>query len=207
MSVALGWQMLPTLPLVAALASLPLPDQAPAPEADAPAKAAADSAASDVRGRRYVVAAKIVAGTSRAADSTTPLFGPGIDLEAELWPHGLEVEFAAAALLGDGFTSVPLELLLKKSFHVETKMDLFIAAGGILNVVDRRGVSQDQMSHGGDADQSNTEVHPGGIVLIGAYMWQGTHFGILIEMSYAMLSESGQLEHDVEGAVGVAYRF
>lgn len=181
--------MASALPLAALLAALPVHDPGPG---EAPTHAD-EAQTNEIQGRRFVLAVKIVAGTSRAADATTPLFGPGLDLEMELWRHGLEVELAGAALLGDGVTSVPTELLLKKSFPVEENMELFAAAGGILNLVSRPG-------HG-------LEAVPGGIVLVGAYVWHGDHFGVLIELSYAMLSEAGDLEHDVEGAVGVAYRF
>ncbi|MEQ9504042.1 MAG: hypothetical protein RIT81_44715 [Deltaproteobacteria bacterium] len=154
--------------------------------------AGAPETSEDHASKHFVLAAKIVAGTSRAADATTPLFGPGLDAELFLWDGGLELELAGAALLGHQVTSIPLELLLKKTFHVEERMDLFVAAGGIMNVV----------LHSEDP----TSVVPGGIVLFGAYVWQGAHFGLVVEMAYAMLDKREHFEHDLEGAVGVAYR-
>lgn len=139
-------------------------------------------------------AAKIVAGTSRAADSTTALFGPGADFELSLvhdW--GLELEVAAAALLGDQLTSLPVELLLKKAFHVDRRTDLFVAGGAVANFVVRDG--------------HDDEVVLGGIGVVGAYLWHTERFGLLVEMSYAPCFVDGEVEHDLEGAVGVAHRF
>jgi hypothetical protein len=157
-----------------------------------PAEAHGDAATA--HHERFLFAGKIVAGTSRAAESTTALFGPGLDFEVVVWPEaGVEVEVAAAALLGDGLTSLPVELLLKKSFHVDRKTDLFVAAGGVSNFVIR------------DGHESETLLT--GIVVAGAYLWNSEQFGLLIEMSYAPYAVDEGIEHDIEGAVGVAHRF
>lgn len=143
---------------------------------------------------RWLVAAKIITGTSRAAHGNTDLFGPGLDVELEIWPAaGLELELAAAFLLSEELHAVPMELLLKKAFHVDPRTDLFLAAGGVLSYVDR--------------EEGDSDLLQGMIFTAGGYLWHSTQFGLVVELAYALYFLDERVEHDVEGAVGVAYRF
>lgn len=141
-----------------------------------------------------LVAVKIIAGTSRAAEGNTDLFGPGGDVEFTLFPEwGVELELAAALLLSEDLTSVPVELLVKKSFHVDPRTDFFLAGGGVTNAVFR--------------EDGERDVLFGAIVVAGAYLWHSDQFGLLLELAYAPYFVHGRVEHDLEGAVGVAHRF
>lgn len=177
--------MLSQILIAAALATAQAPETEPTPEVETEHHEHA---------YRWLVATKIITGTSRAAHGNTDLFGPGVDLELTIWPQvGLELEFAAAFLLSEELHSVPMELLLKKAFHVDRRTDLFVAAGGVVNYVNR--------------DEGGSVLLKGGIFTAGGYLWHSTQFGLVIELSYALYVLESRVEHDVEGAVGVAYRW
>jgi len=174
--------------LRASLASLSSAQAPEAPEESCDDKATQHDAYS------WLVAAKIITGTSRAAHGNTDLFGPGLDVELTIWPEaGLELELAAAFLLSEELHAVPMELLLKKAFHVDPRTDLFVAAGGVLSYVNR--------------EEGESVLLKGAIFTVGGYLWHSTQFGLVVELAYALYFLEARIEHDVEGAVGVAYRF
>jgi len=141
---------------------------------------------------QFVIVGKLVGGVNRNPVQTIGLVGPGFDVELELWPHGLELELAGAALFGQEMTCMPAELLLKKSLHVTSSVDLFAGAGGILNFV-----------HG----HEGWSMFPGGMGLVGGTVWGPDHkMGMVLEVTYALLLEPHHLAHEVEAAVGFAYR-
>lgn len=141
---------------------------------------------------QLVFVGKLVGGVNRGPEQAVGLVGPGFDVEIELWEHGLELELAGAALFGQEMTCVPTELLLKKALHVTSELDLFAGAGGIVNFV-----------HG----HEGWLAFPGGLGIVGSTLWDQDHrFGMVLEVTYAMLNEHGHLAHEVEAAVGVAYR-
>lgn len=99
---------------------------------------------------------------------------------------------AGAARFGPQMTCAPTELLRKKSLHISSRVDRFASAGGIVNFV--------HSEHGWAA-------HPGGVGIVGGSVWNSDgHFGMVLKVTYAMLSEHGELGQEVEGAVGFAYR-
>ena len=84
--------MLSQILIAAALATAQAPETEPTPEVETEHHEHA---------YRWLVATKIITGTSRAAHGNTDLFGPGVDLELTIWPQvGLELEFAPLALAG-----------------------------------------------------------------------------------------------------------
>ena len=56
-------------------------------------------------------------------------------------------------------------------------------------------------------DEGGSVLLKGGIFTAGGYLWHSTQFGLVIELSYALYVLESRVEHDVEGAVGVAYRW
>lgn len=146
----------------------------------------------DTEDRHFVLVGKLVGGMTSNREETVGLVGPGFDVEMELWSHGMELELAGAALFGQEMTCFPTELLLKQPLHLTDELDLFAGVGAIVNFV-----------HAHEA----WAAHPGGLGIVGGTLWDQDHrFGMVLEVTYAMLDEHGHLAHEVEAAVGVAYR-
>ena len=140
---------------------------------------------------RGLLSVRIIAGSSRAYPDNSWVFGFGFQGEVELGGV-LELVLGAAVLLGENSEVFPFELLLKKTFHLGPEVGLYIALGPLMAVVTEA--------------EHPTQVLFGGTTTLGFIIWQTEEFGLFLEGAYQLLREDGPV-HDIEGSVGIAWRF
>ncbi|MCA9691006.1 MAG: hypothetical protein R3A51_09580 [Nannocystaceae bacterium] len=117
--------------------------------------------------------------------------GGGIFYERELIQNWLEIEPNVGILSAPGGVLIPLDLLLKKPFHVHHKVTPYLGVGPAIEflIAEERGVF-------------------GGVTAtVGLYVWFGKHVGIDIELSYSLVFERGRLVHNPAGGVGPVVHF
>lgn len=158
-----------------------------ASDATAAGEAAAGEAGFE---RNYVVGFKISELTSLGHEETTHLAGGGAFFEIPILHHALEIEGAARVLGGGHGPVLPLDVLIKKPFHVSDSLIPFIGVGPTAVVV----------FHGG------TTAHFGGAASLGTSYWFTPQAGLVVEANYNAISEGG-LVHEIGGNVGMAYGF
>lgn len=138
-----------------------------------------------------LLAFRIVAGTSRAFPQNTWVFGFGVQAELDV-AELFEVALGASALLGEQSTIFPIDLLLKKTFHLGQRVGFFAGLGPTLAIV----------TH----PEDDPDVALGGTINAGFVLWHSRDFGVLVEATYQLIFEA-EVVHDIEGAVGVAWGF
>ncbi|MCB9598743.1 MAG: hypothetical protein H6724_10780 [Sandaracinus sp.] len=151
-----------------------------------------DDVASSERSERGGVAFRIIAGSSRAYPDNTWVFGFGLQGELHLG-RGVELVAGAGLLLGENSEIVPVEVLIQTSVKLDDRVELYFEIGPLAALV---------IEHGHDP-----LMLFGGTAAIGFLIRQTEAFGIFIQPSYQVLVEDQKPVHDLEGAVGVNWRF
>lgn len=117
--------------------------------------------------------------------------GGGLFVERSVFRHLMEVELSVSAIALEGNAVVPIDLLLKKPFHLGPHFNPYVAFGPAvsIDIVD------------GDADAN------GGIAFAtGAYYWFDDHFGLDLDFDYTLVFK-GDLGHELQIALGPIWRF
>ncbi|MEZ4251622.1 MAG: hypothetical protein R3B99_25690 [Polyangiales bacterium] len=138
------------------------------------------------------VAFRIIAGSSRAYPDNTWVFGFGLQGELHLG-RGVELVAGAGLLLGENSEIVPIEVVIQTSVQLDDRVELYFEIGPLAALV---------VEHGHDP-----LMLFGGTAAIGFLIRQTDAFGIFIQPSYQVLVEDQKPVHDLEGAVGVNWRF
>jgi len=120
---------------------------------------------------------------------TSHLGGGGIFAEVMVIPEWLEIELEVRIFSGHG-TSLPIDLLFKKPFHLSSKTDFFLGVGPTVVPVFAPG--------------GNT-THFGGAFVAGIYYWLTPHLGVVLEADYNLISSHGAV-HELGSGVGFAYK-
>ncbi len=138
---------------------------------------------------------RVIAGTSRAYPQNVWVFGIGGQVEL-LVGDWFEIGLGVAVLLGEEGEIIPLELILKKAVPVDDGVEVYFGAGPIA-----------AMLHHSAADgPSSLAWLWGAMAAAGVLFRHSPSWGFFVEAAYQMLFEDGPV-HDIEGAVGVAWRF
>lgn len=123
------------------------------------------------------------------------LIGGGLGLFAERTaiPGWLEIELSASfvRIESENEWIVPIDVLLKKPFHVGSGVCPYLAIGSTVSLV---------------TDGEGLTVGVGGVVVVGTYIWLSDSWGIDVEVDYALLYEEG-VQHEVTVAAGPTLRF
>lgn len=136
-----------------------------------------------------ILAAKILGGASFDPEGIAHRrTGVAALYEHPFIPHWLEGEISVGAVLGEHGVFIPVELLLKIPFQLTQRWELYAGAGPAMLV-----------------DLDHEEAYFGAVVSVGSFLWLSEHFGLLFEIDYIPLYEHGAV-HEIEGAVGVAWR-
>lgn len=122
-----------------------------------------------------------------------PQGGFGFFYERTLVPKWLELEFSANFLGTRTGPHIPLDLVLKKPFHVSHRFDPYVGVGAAVTF----GLGEERF------------VAPGIVGSVGWYTWINERWGWLVEFDYAASAEpepEGWV-HEIEGTTGPLVRF
>ena len=144
--------------------------------------------------RKNVLGAKLIGVASIPVEEpqdVEPQYGFGLLYERTLVPMQLQGELSAHVLSTPLGLHVPIDLVLKKPFHVSHTFEPYLGLGGVLTVALGR----------------ERFVAPGAIASAGLFFWLRENFGFLVEADYAIVREPSQWRHEVEGTAGPTWRF
>ena len=121
-------------------------------------------------------------------------YGGGVFLEVALVPRQLSLELAARVLSTSGDVAVPIDLLVKKPFHVNRWFEPFIGLGPTVVPLIKK---------------ESTELEVGGAAVVGAYFWLTRHVGLTAIVHYNLVYNvsAKELEHELGGSGGVVFGF
>ncbi|MCA9544333.1 MAG: hypothetical protein KC613_08080 [Myxococcales bacterium] len=149
---------------------------------------ASDAPLHELEPHYSAAALKFISMTLPAHPENPFWFGPGALTEFPIWHGLLEVEFAAALLVGEHGWEVPVDVILKVPYHFNHFWDVFAGVGPMVA----------WNAHGAGY---------GAIATVGGYAWNEGNVGLLLELDYTFLSHATEEAHGVEAAVGVALRY
>lgn len=161
---------------------------AAAPEASAGSEEEPEAETPDYLG---MLSFRIIAGSSRAYPDNTWVFGFGVQGEIDLGGY-FELVLGGGVLLGEASEVFPVELLVKKTLELAPEVGIYAALGPLAAVVTE--------------PEHPTEVLFGGTASVGILLWHTREFGLFVEATYQLLFEEEPV-HDIEGAVGIGWRF
>ncbi len=140
---------------------------------------------------RFLVGAKGAGAWAKGEHTDTGLFGGGVFAEVSLVHGWLEVELGAKLLTSKaGGFHVPVDLLVKKPFHAD-RATVFLGIGPALNIV----------SH-----HHETHAYFGIAGVIGVYLWVKDPFGLVFEITEAVVFEE-HVTNELGGTAGVVFGF
>lgn len=102
----------------------------------------------------------------------------------------LEVELSVQAFGEHGDVLLPVEMVLKKPFHLTDAVHPFVGAGPMVAVL----------------FAGENAAHFGGLVTGGTYVWFSDHLGLLAAGTYGVVSDRA-LVHEVGGSLGLVAGF
>lgn len=132
-----------------------------------------------------------VAAFELGQGDASPEGGIGVAYERTIIPRWLELEVSANALLQPDGAVLPLDVVLKKPFHVSHRFDPFVGLGAIVAF----GVGEERF------------VAPGAIASGGMYVWGGRRWGWSFELDFAAVKEPEAWLLELEFASGPVIRF
>ena len=115
----------------------------------------------------------------------------GAIYERTLVPSWLELEYSLNLLVAPDGPHLPIDVVLKKPFHVSHIVDPYIGLGPSLTI----GLGEEKFAA------------PGGIASAGVYLWARERMGVMLEVDYAVVYELGDIVHEAEGTAGAVLRF
>ncbi len=134
-------------------------------------------------GHRFFLGAKASYMTQFAHGHVNHLAGGGVFFEVLAIPNWLEIELFGRVMGGGDLMMFPIDLVLKKPFHINETVHPFIGIGATVvpTIIDDK-----------------TEVFFGGLVAVGSYFWLTQTVGIVAELNYNLV-----YEHGIANEVGV----
>ncbi len=119
--------------------------------------------------------------------------GVGLLYERTLVRGWLELELSTNALVVEGGRGahLPIDVLLKKPFHVGHRIDPYIGAGAAVTF----GLGEERF------------VGAGAVATVGTYFWVHPRVGLLAEIDYAAVVEPRGWQHELEFGSGPVFRF
>ena len=107
-------------------------------------------------------------------DLTHAALGGGLYVELSLVPGWLELELGAVALRMPDETELTLEPLLKKNFHIDERVDLYLGLGPTIGVALR--------------DEGDATLIVGGFAVLGGYLWIDRVAGVDLDITVELAS-------------------
>lgn len=150
-----------------------------------------DATQPPIHNHHHIIAARLLSVAGFSSHGEDSLAGVGIFYELVLLPNWLELEVSFAALFNSERQNYPIDVLIKKPFVISDTVEVHAGIGALANIV-----------RGGRHDNT----YPGAIATVDGYIWTTPALGFLMEFNYAIVAEEMAL-HELEGAIGVAYRF
>ena len=127
----------------------------------------------------------------------TNFMGPGAVIEFPLVEGVLDLEVGFAVLLEPSAShnqvALPVDLVLKLPVHLDEVVTVYGGGGAVMNVAYR--------------DSEARAIHFGPMLTLGAYAWNARGWGLNVEVDYAVLYSSANVEHEFEVITGVVRRF
>ncbi len=125
------------------------------------------------------------------AGGPTTTSGVSVFYERELVPKWLEIEVNVGLIDGAAGLQLPIDLLLKKPFHLHRRVTPYISIGPAIELFPR-------------GDRPPLPGITGGV---GAYLWLSRDFGLDIELDYTAHVLSPGLEHVITLGLGPVLHF
>ena len=144
--------------------------------------------------RKNVLGAKVIGIASipfGEPQNVEPQAGIGLLYERTLVPMQLQSEFSAHVVSTPLGLHVPIDLLLKKPFHVSHRFEPFLGLGGVVTFALGR----------------ERFAAAGAIGSAGLFFWLRESFGLLLEADYAIVREPSEWRQEIEGTTGPVWRF
>lgn len=117
--------------------------------------------------------------------------GGGVFVERSLLRHFFEIELSVSAIAVEGDVTIPMDLLLKKPFHLGPYVNLYLAIGPALSI---------------DIKDDETDTSGGIAFATGTYYWFDDHLGVDLDLDYTLVFKD-DLAHELAISIGPAWRF
>jgi hypothetical protein len=118
-------------------------------------------------------------------------FGVGGFLEFTPIPRWLEIEIGLRVLSGKEGVELPLDLTLKKPFHLNEWIHPFVGLGPTVLFTPAEDASP---------------AHIGLNTMVGSDFWLSHHVGVSFELNYNLISNEGAV-HEAGGGAGVIFGY
>ena len=167
------------------------PEAAPTAEHDAaPSGEQGEHAAHGEHGqhahREFFLGAHFAALGSFKGDEKESHLGLGGFFEVSAIHGWLEIEFGLRMLSGKDGVEIPLDLVFKKPFHLNSWIHPYVGLGPTVLLT---------------PGSSESAAHIGLATAVGSYFWLTRHTGLTAELNYNLISDGGAV-HEVGGAAG-----
>lgn len=123
---------------------------------------------------------------------TASAFGGGAFFEFTAIENWLEIEASFHYLLAHGKSELPIDVLLKKPFHVNNWFHPYVGLGGVAVPVLA-------------TDTEPLAFHGGVAAVGGAYFWFSQHVGWSAEINDNLLFGGGHVLNEVGGTSGIVF--
>lgn len=128
---------------------------------------------------------------AKKKDVTLHGVGGGLFVERSLFRHLLEIELSVSAIALEGDASVPIDLLLKKPFHLGPHFNTYLGTGPALSI---------------DIKDDETKAYGGIAFATGTYYWFDDHLGVDLDIDYTLVFKD-DLAHELQISLGPVWRF
>jgi hypothetical protein len=136
--------------------------------------------------REFFVGAHFAALGSFKGDEKESHLGLGGFFEVSAIHNWLEIEFGLRMLSGKDGVEIPLDLVFKKPFHLNSWIHPYVGLGPTVLLT---------------PGSSESAAHLGLATAVGSYFWLTRHTGLTAELNYNLISDGGAV-HEVGGAAG-----
>lgn len=166
-----------------------------AAESRGAAQAGPETAQEELEAREYVFGVKVAQVNVFVEEHDEAEHGAGVGLffETDLVPGRLDIEigFAAFVLPDVDIVELPVDVLLKLPYFFGDVAEVYAAAG---------------LTFGPVIGEDDTALQVGGAFVVGSYIFLNSHWGLDFEVDYALLTEEGELVHELTFALGAVFR-
>lgn len=125
--------------------------------------------------------------------------GFGAFFEETVVEGWLDLETSVVVEWIDGRICAPLEVVVKKPFHIDDYLTPFVGLGPSVTVF------ESYVDHE-DGHYQSTIARVGLTFVMGSYVWPSDHWGFDVEVDYNLMLTHG-VRHELTVALGPVYRF
>lgn len=139
-----------------------------------------------------IVVVRAIAAMTVKHQHPMGLVGAGAYYERVLVPGLLETEVAFAVTANDAYVMIPLEVFVKVPVQLARHTEIHAGVGALADI---------------ELHDGETRVSPGAILTADLYQWFDRHLGVVFEVDALAVAEVDEVVPEIEGAVGLAYRW